>query len=176
MTPIYTQTASGSSSTITFNSIPQFYTDLLVEFSVRSTRASSVTDDLYINFNNVTSANTQHSVTNLWGNGSTVGSSRGSSTWLIGGPVQPAATGTANTYASGSFYIPNYTGSNYKSIVFDAINENNTSTLGTGSGLNLEGGLYSSSSAITAISFLCGYANFTNASTFSLYGLIRQGA
>lgn len=175
--PIYTQTvgSGGSTGAITFNNIPQTFTDICVFVSTRSVRSGNPTDDIYCNFNNVNSSNTQHSVSTLWGNGSLTGSSRGASSWIIGFGVQPAATGTANTFSSGLLYIPNYTSSNYKSFTIDFVNENNTTTLGTGAGLNMEAGLFSSTSAITAISFLGGYSNFAQYSTFSLYGVLRQG-
>jgi hypothetical protein len=84
-TPIQTQTVTGVSS-ITFNSIPSTYTDLVLVGSGSSNSSGT----LYMQFNSVTSS--QYSYTSLYGNGSTTGSGK---------------TGSATPYGYFAFYATN---------------------------------------------------------------------
>jgi len=164
MTPIYTQTVgSGGAANITFNYIPQFYTDLKLVYSARN---SSTSANLYISINGSTS---NFSRTYLYGTGSGVGSARGADNF---GFVITTSTDTASTFASGELYIPNYTGSNYKSIISDSVEENNA----TAATAYLTASLLSNTTAISSITLTANGGNFTQYSTFSLYGIIRAGA
>lgn len=166
--PIYTQTASGSVNTITFNNIPQTFTDFMILASVRSTYSSTV--DYMLSWLNG-DRSTIYSITKLEGTGSTVNSSRASGQNNFDIATYPGATATSNTYGSVSIYLPNYTGSNFKSLIIDAVSENNT----TAAYQYLNANLYRSTSAITSMTLYAGNGNFTNASTFSLYGILRSG-
>ena len=167
MTPIYTQTVgSGGASSITFNNIPQFYTDLQIECSTRST-GSTIYGDVFMNLNGVS---TNRSATYLEGNGASVSSGR------IGN-IQSAsgngASATANTFGNSQFYIPNYSGSNFKSILGYGVGENNATTAYS----DLIASLWSNSAAITSVTLYSDAgASWAQYSTFSLYGIIRQGA
>lgn len=168
MTPIYTQTVgAGGAASITFNNIPQFYTDLKVVVSSRTT-TSGAADALGMYINGV---QTNRSNTSLYGTGSSAGSSRG--TYRDVGTSDGNGS-TSNTFSNIEIYIPNYTGSNYKQILSDSVRENNA----TAADLSILANLWSSTAAITSLSFDCASSglNFVQYSTFSLYGLIRQGA
>jgi len=150
-------------STITFSSIPQAYTDLKLVVSARSDRAS--TDDLLnINFNGVS---TNQSSRWMKGDGSSATSGTyGSNLYLL---WIDAASDTANTFSSNEMYIPNYAGSNNKSISVDGVLENNA-TLATTS---LVAGLWSSTAAITQIDITSVFsAKLQAGSTFTLYGVL----
>jgi hypothetical protein len=75
---------------------------------------------------------------------------------------------TANTFGNGEIYIPNYTGSNNKSVLSDGVGENN----GTTSYQFITAGLWSNSAAITSIVLtpLVGTL-FLQYSTATLYGI-----
>jgi hypothetical protein len=162
--PIYTQTASGSSSEITFNSIPQTFTDLMVVVSARAAIAA-VSDQVIAKVNGSTS---NLSFTILSGDGSSTSSSRGTSGTVWGRTA--GSTATSNTYSSFELYIPNYTSSNFKQIISNSVSENNATT----AFLNMISILWSNTAAITSLSFPQNSgSNYTNASTFSLYGITK---
>lgn len=168
--PIYTRTLTGATYAVTFNSIPQTFTDLMAVFSVRSDYAG-IWDGASSLFFNGDNAGTTASLTQIRGDGSSVISQRyANNPYAYFGYIN-GANGTANTFTSGSIYIPNYTSSNFKSYLFDLVAENN-STAGYNT---LNAGLWQSTSAITSLSFQGGSGNYNTNSTFSLYGVLRQG-
>ena len=163
MQPIYTQTASGSATGVSFINIPQTFTDLKIVVSIRSTSAN--VDALGLFFNGSYSNYTR---TQVYGSGSGVASSR--SAYRDIGPVNSTAT-TSNTFSSFDIYIPNYTSSNFKQVIVDSVMENNA-TFGYQAMTAL---LSSSTAAITQISLDSSGqgAPFAANSTFSLYGITK---
>jgi len=171
-TAIETVTLSSSQASITFSSIPQTYTDLVVKVSARGTRVYQF-DSAQIRFNGDTGNN--YSYRDLVGAGGgtpTSGSntSRGIPDRIFLVDVMPAASSTTNTFGSFDIYIPNYTSSNYKSVSVDAVGESNSSTAGDVAQL-LEAGLWSSTAAITSITVGAYNASMTQYSTATLYGI-----
>jgi hypothetical protein len=167
MQPIYTQTASGSAYIITFNNIPQTFTDLRIDISARSgTAAVANFIGVYVG----AYGGTSWSTTLIEGNGAAATSARFSNSAHSLLATTSSANATANTYSSSSIYIPNYAGSNFKSILGDAVGENN----GTTGFQEMYAGLFRSTSPITTISiFENSGSNFLNQSTFSLYGITK---
>ena len=152
---------SGGAASIDFTSIPSTYTDLVLKCSVRNSVSSS--KELWLNFNSST-ANGSARV--LSGNGSTASSYTATRIEGIGYTNGPATT--SNTFTSVDFYIPNYAGSNNKSVSADAVNENNA-TLGYN---ELTASLWSNTAAITSISVVLAVAEtFAQYSTAYLYGI-----
>ena len=152
-------------SSVTFNNIPQTgYTDLKVVMSSRND-GSAASRNVNYSFNGLSTNQTSIA---LQGNGSAASSF--TTTTLQAGD-NPAATATANTFSNTEIYIPNYTSSNYKSSYSDATEENN----GTAAISRLLANLWSSTAAITSITFSTNAGNFTQYSTFSLYGLAAVG-
>lgn len=150
---------SGGAAYIEFTSIPSTYTDLLVLATARSTRSGSV-DDLVIQFNGSTS---NLSGKRLYGSGTSATSDN--LTDIRGFAVGSGST--ANTFSNNTFYIPNYTSSNYKSVSVDAVNENNATESYSG----LTAGLWSNTAAITSIKLLANNGNLEQYSTAYLYGI-----
>ena len=169
--PIYTQTVgSGGAASITFNSIPQTFTDLKILISARNNSGSTRTS-LNYTFNGDTSSN--YSNTILIGyDSSSVASFRGSSQTANNESNMNGGGSTSNTFTNNEIYIPNYTGSNYKSGTSDSIAENNSSSSYI---IDMGAILWRSTSAITSISFTPAAGSFVQYSTFSLYGVLRQG-
>jgi len=168
--PIFTQTVgSGGASTITFNNIPQTYTDLMIKMSVRSSGAGPM--DAYMWFQDGT-GKSNYSFTNLQGDGGGGGIEcyRASNTGQMSPYTSQGTDASSNAFGSVEIYIPNYTSSNYKQVVSENTTENNGSTVRT----TLAAGLWRSTSAITQINFNLAYG-FVQYSTFSLYGVLRQG-
>ena len=154
---------SGGASSIDFTSIPSTYTDLLVKLSGRSSRAAAVMEEFKLTVNG---SATSYSERQLRGDGTNVISQSfsGASIQQLG---QPGAGATSNVFGNWEFYIPNYAGSNYKSISLDGVTENNA----TQSYTNFETGLWSNTSAITSISISAGSYLAVQYSTAYLYGI-----
>lgn len=162
MTLVSTTTVgSGGAANITFSSIPQTGTDLLVVLSGRVTTDGAV--GIYFNGSN-------SSLTNrfLRGSGSAASSNSASVIGYIG---ESSVDGqTANTFGNVSVYIPNYTGSTNKSFSVDAVSENNA----TSAYQTLVAGLWSSTAAITSLTLLpASSATFKQYSTASLYTITK---
>ena len=156
---------SGGVSSVTFSSIPQTYTDLVVKYSARVTASSVAPDGLGIQFNGDTGSNYKY--LQLGGNGASTFSNSGTTAFQFGGQLT-GASATSNTFGNGEIYIPNYTSANYKSASADSVTENN----GTTANQNLVANLWQSTSAITSIKLYdLGGTNFVQYSTFTLYGV-----
>jgi hypothetical protein len=154
---------SGGASSIGFTSIPQTYTDLVVLISSRNN--SNNYGGFYMKFNGST-VGTNVTAKKLVGDGSSASSSTSTDiNWDF-------SSSTANTFASGQIYIPNYTSSNNKSASFENANENNA----TGAIAHLTAWLWSQTTAITQIDFGTFDGSFPNDyfvqySTAYLYGI-----
>ena len=150
---------SSGAATITFSNIPQTFTDLKLVASVRTSQSSTQVNPL-ISFNGSSS---NFSYRFMTGNGSSASSSSGSSN-----PINDvnAANSTANTFSNFEIYIPNYTGSNYKSFGIDSAQETNATTAYE----ELWAMLWSNTAAITSLTLDSG-ANFVEFSTIYLYGI-----
>lgn len=157
--PIATATGDGSSGTITFSSISG-YTDIRAILS--GTTTTSVV--LGMRFNADTT--TLYSQTYLWGNGTTVGSSRESTQ---NRHYLHSQAGTSTTIPQ--MYIIdifNYAGlTNKTSLVQTSMDFN-----GSGA-IEREVCLYRSTSAITSISFITGTGAFSTNFKATLYGIAR---
>jgi len=116
---------AGGASSISFTSISNSYTDLLLVLSGRCSNASFVCNIKWT-FNGSSSA---YSGIELYGDGASTGSGNGgSASSYIQLGYATGNTATSNTFGNTACYIPNYAGSNYKSISIDSVAENNAST------------------------------------------------
>lgn len=152
---------SGGAASIEFTSIPQTFTDLYILFSVRSDGSvyADATDDLKVNLNGVT---TNQSRRRLVGTGS------GVETNTVADGTTSSVNATANTFGSGSIYIPNYTSSNNKSASIDSVSENNA----TYARQNIAAYLWSQTAAVTSVQLDFDYGNLVQYSSASLYGVL----
>lgn len=156
---IQTQTLGGSSSAITFSSIPQTFTDLFLQVSVRSTNGD---DNLYFKFNNTT-ANT--SWRNLLGYGTGTISQNGSG-WLAAGGVRST---DASTFTNISIYIPNYANGNLKTASVDSI----SAETGSNGYQFVIANLWSDTAAVNRIDLYLQGGSLTANSSVSLYGITK---
>ena len=157
--PIETQTLGTAVASVTFSSIPQTYTDLvLIANSSTTTVASSEINKM--TFNSDTATN--YSTTTLAGNGSSAASFRATSQAYI-----RAGRNTAN---GESYFVPNK---------IQIMNYANTATFKTaiaqgpeaGAYIENDVGLWRSTSAITSVTLTAGLNNYKVGSTFTLYGI-----
>jgi len=162
-------TLTTSQSSVTFSSIPQTYTDLILHQSAMSNVSTSLAGNYNIEFNSDATGYSGRRIYVDPGGSASAYSDAGTSQW---GGFIPGTGATQSVPNSCTLYIPNYTSSNYKSWMLDVSVENN----GTHSYQGLGANLWSNTSAITSI-VLKGIASGANTgdfltnSTFSLYGI-----
>jgi hypothetical protein len=160
--PIATTTLSSNQATVTFNSIPSTYTDLVLVCFARGTYAGGGSVTLLNYFNNDTSA--LYSNTRLQGNGSTASSSRqtGQNFGRLG-EISSANT-TSGVFSSVISHIQNYT--NTTTFKTNLVRHDNAA-LYTEAWVNL----YRSTSAISRLDIQCSANDIASGSTFTLYGI-----
>ena len=153
---IASTTLTSNSTTVTFGSIPQTYTDLVLIINGQVVTGGS--RNSFINFNSDTATN--YSATIIYGNGTSALSSRSSNISYAGGCV--FASGVNST------------------VIYNIMNYSNTTTyktiLGRGNVSNdvvdLRVSMWRSTAAITSIAITLDSSNsFASGCTFSLYGI-----
>ena len=162
---IEAQTLGTTAASVTFSSIPGTYTDLKLVANVRTAWASDTNDQLRIQFNGDTGSN--YTYRQLTGTGTGLDWGTATTTFVVNPQTNTGAM-TASTFASHELYIPNYTGSTYKSVSSDNVTEQNA----TLSYASLYAGLWSNTAAITSITALTFRGSgFVSSSSFYLYGI-----
>ena len=155
-TLISEQVLSAPASSITFSSIPQTYTDLVLECTVGQTPATTPNAG-YMTFNSDTGTN--YSRTSVNGNGSTAASNRTTSQTNIDPLV------TTNTFAAHTIQMLSYSNTNvYKTILVRYSD--------APSNAGAQAGLWRSTAAISSLTLTLGASqSFAAGSTFRLYGV-----
>jgi hypothetical protein len=157
---------TSTAASVTFDNIPQTgYTDLKIVLSARD----SGTGDVRLRFNGVTTSS--YTYLRMGGTGSATFSDTASQTSIYMSTISNQPGFTSNTFGNAEIYIPNYAGSNNKSISVVGVTENNA----TLSYASLGTGLFSNTAAITSILLYPDSGSFVAGSTFSLYGLAATG-
>lgn len=156
-TPIATYTASGTTGTISFTSIPQTYTDLVLTTSAQS---SSGQRQQYIELNADTTQ--KYSRTILSGTGSSAISARDSNQFQTYLDYYAVVEGTFPNIVTTNFM--NYSNTTtFKTMITRANNASN--------GIDAIVHLYRSTSAISRIDIKLNAVNYSAVSTFTLYGI-----
>lgn len=147
-----------ATTTITFSSIPQNYTDLILTMSERS---SQLRNSLF-RFNGDTGTN--YSTTRLAGNGSAASSARNSN----------------ETYIQGASVLSGMSSTNPTISILNILSYSNTNIFKTtleeggaaGTEVNSHVGLWRSTNAINSISLILnGAGNYISGDTFTLWGV-----
>lgn len=162
MTLINAQTVgSGGASSITFSSIPQTYTDLLIKLSGRN---NTTEQNVMLSFNGSTA---NFSSRLLYGNGSTAASATYTDSR---GLNMNYSTAVANSFSNGELYIANYSNSSInKTWSSDTVQEDNIANPVYNF---MYAGLWSSTAAITSITLTpISSSSFVQYSTAYLYGI-----
>ena len=153
--PISTQTVSGTStSTITFSSIPQTYTDLVLVINGQT----SANVDIFMRLNSDTASN--YSYTTLRGNGSAASSARVSNATSFG-IVSGDPSSSFSTYITNIF---NYTNATTFKTTTTRTNTNDR----TGAIIGL---WRATPAAVTTVQVRVDSGYFIAGSTFTLYGI-----
>lgn len=157
---------SGGTSTITFSSIPNTYTDLCLKLSIRSSSAND-RRIIFFKFNSVTSGYNDKSIRAFNGGVASQTDNGGNTSFAVWD--MPAANATSNTFSSVELYIPNYAKSTNKSISTDGVGENNGTS---GAIIGITAASSTITSAISQIDiFGDGTGNIVQYSTAYLYGV-----
>lgn len=168
-----TTTLGSSQATVTFSSISQSYTDLLVRASVRTDQTNP---DLMWRINGNTSS--IYSDTQMY-------SEWDGTAWLALSTrdnaidkyrVQKIGQGsgsTANTFGNYEWYFPNYTAAINKPVHFFGVDESNTAS-GTEPLIATAASLGRTTTAISEISFFLNSGSWVSGSTFYLYGIKKD--
>jgi hypothetical protein len=164
---------STSSASISFTSIPQTFTDLVIKWSARLAAGGAV-ENCTIRFNGTTS---NYSSRDIGYVGPDYGvrslTNQGGTNDMFSGYI-PTSGHTANTFGNNEIYIPNYTSSNFKSISVNGVSSTNSASI-LDFGLIFSAGLLSNTAAITDITIASdtGYSLAAN-STATLYGISKS--
>jgi hypothetical protein len=152
-----------NAASITFSSIPQNYSDLVIMVSTRINEVNATGEAIYITINGSTA-----NFTNRYLQGD--GQQPASSTLTRYVATQPALLSTANTFGNGCIYIPNYAGNTAKAISSDSVSENN----GTTAFQALNANLWNVTDPITSVTLVAGTGDaFVANSSATLYGINR---
>jgi hypothetical protein len=157
---------AGGAATMSFTSIPQTYTDLLVKISARNTGTSGNELQILLDVNGNSSAGSWKL---LYGNSSATIS--GSNSGYLQPAHSPTANTTASTFGSAEIYFPNYTSTTIrKSFSSDFATENNSSSANAAI-LGFYANLWNNTNAITSLTLTSNVSNFVQHSTAVLYGI-----
>jgi len=163
--PIASTTLSTDTTTITFDNIPQTYTDLVLVCSeVQSDVAGSSFNDGRFRFND--DSGTNYSSTRLQGDGSAASSARLSNENILYAGIIPQASVTSK--AINIMHIMNYANTTTNKT---AIVRSSSAALAVRATV----GLWRSTAAITKVTVIYPSQNYKSGGVFSLYG-IRAGA
>lgn len=162
-TKITTVSLSTTAANIDFSSIPATYTDLLIKISSRCDTASQDYFALDIALNGSSASFTTKQ---MFGVNATA--YYGSGAYRYVGYTQ-AVLMTANAFASGEIYIPNYANTSYvKSISADSVTETNA----VGAVVAIHATTWSNTAAINQITLTPDAGgNFVAYTTATLYGI-----
>jgi len=164
--PIQTQTLSSATNTVTFSSIPQTYTDLVLVFNGGGSATSG--ENIVLQFNGDTGTN--YSCTVLAGNGSAAASYRESNYTAVRASYASAFYNTlTNTTV---VQIMNYTNATTYKTVLSRSGIANGTFAATEAIVSL---WRATPAAITSIVAKATVGNFLSGSTFTLYGISNAG-
>lgn len=153
------EVGSAGSSYIEFTNIPAGYTDLKMEVSCRNGNTSG--GALALTLNSVSA-----SIRRLYGNGN---GTVGSDTYAPDGSGMTNTSGfVANSFASNTFYIPNYTSSTQKAVSIDGVQENTA----TDTYMMLFANLVNTTSAVSTLRITPNGSTFGQYTIATLYGIL----
>lgn len=152
---------AGGSASITFSSIPQTYTDLVMLVSSRAAGASVDVQAVVVN------GGTTIMTSAIYFDSNNSGTPRSGSLYYYQALAQPSSY-TANAFASSSIYVAGYSSTTRpKSFSTDSTLETNAS----GSYMGFMASYWNSTTAITSLTIQNQNGNFVQYSSASLYGI-----
>jgi hypothetical protein len=161
---------AGGAADITFSSIPSTYKHLQIRGIGRDARATYGNDNLNVRFNSDSGAN--YSWHKLQGNGSSASAGGSSNTTQITANALAGNGAPSNTFSATIIDILDYANTNkYKTLRgLDGVDINGT-VAGEGGVIELFSGNWRNTAAITSVTLIAGSPNFSQYSSFALYGI-----
>jgi hypothetical protein len=160
-TPIATQTHPGGGGVITFSSIPQTYTDLIL---IMNTGIAGSGGSMYVRMNGDSGSN--YSQTTMRGSGSAVTSFRYSGSLIYLDYYGPTLDSTNSNYI---IQLNSYSNTTTNKPVLVRTNAVGNS----GAGMEFHAGVWRSTAAITSLTIGPTGGNIFSGSTFTLYGILK---
>lgn len=163
---------TGSTSNVTYNSIPQTYTDLHIRLTARNGNASGTNnaDAIFMYANGDNSTNNWSWVAGYNNDTSATNITNDNYFNLQGYYNSQSNTTVSNTYALGEWYICDYTNSSAKPILYTGNTVNNVAALmNTSYGASLYRG-----GAITSLTFQGVYTAMQTGTVISIYGITKS--
>lgn len=169
MQAIYSLNVVATSIGITFNNIPQNYTDLLVHVSARDSFSANyaLASAMYFNGNGATNFYGNLVMRNISNSPSSFAANNYSSVYSY----TNANSVTINTFTSSSHYIPDYSSNKFKQILTESAPEGDVTGYDSMNFLNAS--LFRSNAPITSISFSPAGGGYMPHSSFTLYGIAK---
>jgi hypothetical protein len=163
-TLISARTLTSSVTSVSLNSIPSTFTDLVIKGSIRTDFNTNNTG-LRVTFNGDTATN--YSGTAINAAGTTVQSERRTSQSRTEFYTENGSTDIANNFSNFEIYIPSYRLTQNKPMGGYGLAETNTTT---GNYMGVTANLWRNTAAITSITFTSVF-NYLAGSSFYLYGV-----
>lgn len=158
-----------ASGGVSFSSIPQIYSDLLLVISSRDTTSTSGVSPVLFNFVNGDSS-ALYSFTTLGTDGNSASSGRVTGTTAFGTALQLSAIASPGSFATNTIHVLDYANTNkFKTFLFYSAADNR----GQG-GVRISVGTYRSNNGITTLS-VNPASSFETGSTATLYGVRGVG-
>jgi hypothetical protein len=166
---IATATGNGSSTTITFSSIPSTYKHLQIRGIGKTTTNSNTFERLRMTFNSDSAANySLHEFYTV--NGTVYTTATANASAMYGFNIAFGGGGITNMFGAGIMDILNYADTNmYKTLRSLGGVEVNSTTYDEGT--NFASGSWRSTSAITSITLTSTNGNWATGTHFALYGI-----
>lgn len=156
---------SGGSAGVTFSSIPQAYTDIVLLTSFRLTSAGI--EAVNFTFNSSTGANYNWRYAQGAGGAGITAGSGVNQTGFTEAMLTDGNTSTSNAFSNSMLYIANYSSTSVnKSFYIDDVEEENSTT----AYMRLTAGSWAQTAAISSIQITAS-SNFAQYSSASLYGI-----
>lgn len=173
MQPIYTQTVgAGGAASVTFNNIPQGFTDLKIVISARMSTSGAA----YVGFlpNNNTGSIYTYTYIGINATAGTVYTGRSINTPYGFFAYTTSGANTANAFSNIEFYIQNYNSGLLKTCILDSVSEDNA-TQGNAS-LSPNSFIMNSTEPITSIVVkdTVSGTNLLENSTITIYGISER--
>lgn len=168
-----TTVGAGGSSSITFSSIPATYTHLQIRLLAQTNRATYCRDTLRMGFNSDSATNyADHSI---YGDGANAGASASTTVSVMSiGNIGTSAVLSSLMFGTRVIDVLDYANtSKYKTVrSIGGLDMNGTGTGGIGGLVDLNSGLWQSTTAITSITFTPAVGTtFNQYTSFALYGI-----
>lgn len=164
---LFDSTLGGSAANVDMTSIVGTYAHLLLVVYARGD-AAATSAALNMRLNNDSAANYDFQQSQAAGTFATTGETFAATQASIGN--MPANTAGANLFSAQCVFIPHYAGSANNKI-YVGVSSIKTGTSTGNVILNLPGGFWRSTAAITRITLLPGSGNFVAGTRVSLYGM-----